>query len=35
MKHIAWIFNTIVQITLMAVLLFDRKTYLHCVDLDR
>jgi hypothetical protein len=35
MKHIAWIFNIIVQITLMAVLLFDRKTYLHCVDLDR
>ncbi|MCK9396306.1 MAG: hypothetical protein M0Q44_12025 [Methylobacter sp.] len=34
MKSIVWIFNAIVQITLMTVLLFDRKTYLHCIDLD-
>ena len=34
MKSIVWMFNIIVQITLMVVLLFNRKTYLHCVDLD-
>ncbi|PPK73699.1 hypothetical protein B0F88_101229 [Methylobacter tundripaludum] len=34
MKSIVWIFNVIVQLTLMVVLLFDRRTYLHCVDLD-
>lgn len=34
MKNIAWIFNIIVQLTLMVVLLFNRRTYLHCIDLD-
>jgi hypothetical protein len=34
MKSIVWMFDIIVQLTLMAVLLFDRKTYLHCIDLD-
>ena len=34
MKNIAWIFNIIVQLTLMIVLLFDRMAYLHCVDLE-
>ncbi len=34
MKTIAWIFDIIVQLTLMIVLLFDRRSYLHCIDLD-
>lgn len=34
MKNIAWIFNVIVQFTLMVVLLFNRRSYLHCIDLD-
>ena len=34
MKSIVWIFNIIVQLTLMVALLFDRRSYLHCVDLD-
>ncbi|PPK74092.1 hypothetical protein B0F87_11122 [Methylobacter tundripaludum] len=34
MKNIAWMFNIIVQLTLMVVLLFNRRIYLHCVDLD-
>jgi hypothetical protein len=34
MKNIGWIFDIIVQITLLMVLLFNRKIYLHCVDLD-
>lgn len=34
MKAIVWIFNIIVQITLMIVLLFDRNIYLHCIDLE-
>jgi len=34
MKIIAWIFDIIVQLTLMIVLLFDRRSYLHCIDLD-
>jgi len=34
MKTIAWILDIIVQLTLMVVLLFDRKIYLHCIDLD-
>lgn len=34
MKNIVWVFNAIVQLTLMAVLLFNRRIYLHCIDLD-
>ncbi len=34
MKNIAWILDIIVQLTLMVVLLFNRRIYLHCVDLD-
>ncbi len=34
MKTIVWILNITVQLTLMLVLLFDRRIYLHCVDLD-
>ena len=34
MKNIIWIFNIIVQFTLLMVLLFNRKSYMHCVDLD-
>jgi len=34
MKNIAWIFNIIVQLTLMVVLLFNRKIYMHCTGLD-
>ncbi len=34
MKNIVWVFNIIVQLTLMAALLFNREIYLHCVDLD-
>jgi hypothetical protein len=34
MKSIGWIFDIIVQLTLMVVLLFNQKTYLHCIDLD-
>ncbi|GEM_PF-424646 len=34
MKNIVWIFNIIVQLTLMVALLFNRRIYLHCVDLD-
>jgi hypothetical protein len=34
MKNIVWIFNIIVQLTLLMALLFNRRMYLHCVDLD-
>lgn len=34
MKNIAWILDIIVQLTLMVALLFNRKIYLHCIDLD-
>jgi hypothetical protein len=34
MKNIVWVFNIIVQFTLMMALLFNRKIYLHCIDLD-
>jgi hypothetical protein len=34
MKNIIWIFNIIVQFTLLMVLLFNRKSYMHCTDLD-
>ncbi len=34
MKNIASILNIIVQVTLMIALLFNRKIYLHCIDLD-
>jgi len=34
MKSIAWIFNIIVQFTLLMALLFNRKMYIHCIDLD-
>lgn len=34
MKSIISIFNIIVQLTLMIVLLFNRKSYFHCIDLD-
>ena len=34
MKNIVDIFNIIVQLTLMIVLLFNRKSYWHCIDLE-
>lgn len=34
MKNIIWIFNIIVQFTLLMALLFNRKIYMHCIDLD-
>lgn len=34
MKNIALIFDIIVQFTLLMVLLFNRRIYTHCVDLD-
>lgn len=34
MKIIAWILNIIVQFTLLMVLLFNHRSYMHCVDLD-
>jgi len=34
MKNLAGIFNIIVQLTLMIVLLFNRKSYLHCIGLE-
>jgi hypothetical protein len=34
MKSIGWIFDIIVQLTLMVVLLFNRRIYMHCIDLD-
>jgi hypothetical protein len=34
MKNIVWIFNIIVQLTLLMALLFNRKIYMHIVDLD-
>jgi hypothetical protein len=34
MKNIVGIFDIIVQLTLMVVLLFNRKSYLHCIGLE-
>ena len=34
MKTVAWIFDVIVKLTLIIALLFDRRSYLHCIDLD-
>jgi hypothetical protein len=34
MKNIVRMFNIIVQLTLLAALLFNRRIYLHCIDLD-
>lgn len=34
MKNIVLMFDIIVQLTLLVVLLFNRKIYLHCIELD-
>lgn len=34
MKNIALVFDIIVQLTLMIALLFNRRIYLHCTNLD-
>lgn len=34
MKAIAWILDMIVNFTLIVVLLFDRRSYQHCISLD-
>lgn len=34
MKAIAWILDMIVKLTLFIVLLFDRRSYQHCISLD-
>ena len=34
MNIFVWMLGVMVQLTLMMVLLFDRNTYLHCIDPD-
>lgn len=34
MKNIVLMFDIIVQLTLLVVLLFNRKIYLHCIGFD-